>query len=79
MQILTANHWTVPGDCNGRVRGRAEGAERDCNPIGRTAVSTNQTLQSSQGINHQSKSVHGRIHGSSYMCSRRLSYLASME
>jgi hypothetical protein len=43
VQILTANHWAEPRDPNGRVRGRAEGAEGDCNPIGRTTVSTNQT------------------------------------
>jgi hypothetical protein len=41
MQMLTAN---------GRARGRNEGAERDCNPIGRTAISTNRTTQSSQGL-----------------------------
>jgi hypothetical protein len=28
---------------NGGVRERAEGAERVCNPIGRTTISTNQT------------------------------------
>jgi len=50
VQILTANHWTEPRGTNGRVRGRAEG---DYNPIGRTTVSTNRTLQSSHGLNHQ--------------------------
>jgi hypothetical protein len=29
------------GDPFGRVRGRSEGAEGDCNPIGRTTVPTN--------------------------------------
>jgi hypothetical protein len=38
--MLIANLWTEPRDSNGRVRGRIEGAEGDCNPIGRT-VSTN--------------------------------------
>jgi len=42
MQILTANHWTEPRDPGGRVSGRIEGAEQDCNPIGRTTISTNQ-------------------------------------
>ena len=37
------NHWTEHWDSNGRVRGRTEGAEGDCNPIGRTTISTNQT------------------------------------
>jgi hypothetical protein len=41
MQILTAYHWIVVRDPYGRVRGRMEGAEQDCNPIGRTKVSTN--------------------------------------
>jgi hypothetical protein len=39
-------------------RGRAEGAEGVCNPIGKTTVSTNQTLSpqpSSQGLNPQPK------------------------
>jgi hypothetical protein len=44
MQILTAIHWTEPGESNGKVRGGTEGAEGDCNPIGRT-ISTNQTLR----------------------------------
>jgi hypothetical protein len=34
------NHQTEPGDPNGRVQRRKEGAEGDCNPIGRT-ISTN--------------------------------------
>jgi hypothetical protein len=29
------------------------------NPIGRTTISTNQTPQSSQGLNYQPKSTHG--------------------
>jgi hypothetical protein len=37
----TANHRIEPGDLNGRVRGRTEGAEGDCNHIGRTIISTN--------------------------------------
>lgn len=53
MQILTANHWTEPGNPNGRVRGRAEGAEGDHNLIGRTTASINWAPQSFQGLNHQ--------------------------
>jgi hypothetical protein len=74
MQILTANPWTKPGNPNGRVKGRTEGAEGVCNPIGRTTISTNQTPQSSQGLNHQPKSIHGLVHDSSYICSRELPY-----
>jgi hypothetical protein len=50
MQILRANHLAKPMDSNGRARGRTEGAERNCNPIGRK-ISTNWTTQSSQGLN----------------------------
>ena len=35
------NHWVKVRDQYRRVRGRTEGAEGDCNPIGRTTVSTN--------------------------------------
>jgi len=52
MHILTANHWTGPGDPNGRVSGMAEGAEGDCNTIGRTTILTNLIPQSSQRLNH---------------------------
>jgi hypothetical protein len=78
MQILTANHGTEPGHPNGRVRRRAERAEGDRNPIGRTTISTNQTPQSSQGLNHHPKSIQGLVHASNYLCSRGLPYLASM-
>jgi hypothetical protein len=43
VEILTANHWTEPGDPNGRVRVTAEGAKGICNHIGRTTISINQT------------------------------------
>ena len=36
---------------NGGVRERTEGAEGVCNPIEKTTISTNQTLQSSQVLN----------------------------
>jgi hypothetical protein len=38
---------------------RTEGAEGDCNPIGRTTISTNQSPQSSQGLKRQPKNTHG--------------------
>ena len=59
MLMLAANHQTEYWNPNGGVRGRIEGAEGDCNPIGRTTLSTNQTPQSSQVLNHQLKSTHG--------------------
>jgi hypothetical protein len=42
MWMLEANHQSEHGDPNGGVRGRTERAERVCNPIGRTTISTNQ-------------------------------------
>jgi hypothetical protein len=35
MQVLTANHQPEHGDPNGKARWRTEGADRDCNPMGR--------------------------------------------
>jgi hypothetical protein len=78
MQIFTANHRTELWDPSGRVRGKTEGTKVDCNPMERTTILTNQTPQSSQGLNHQPKSIHGWVHGFSYICSRGLPYLASM-
>jgi hypothetical protein len=71
MQILKANYQSNPGDSNGRARGRTEEAKGDCNPIGRT-ISTNRSIQSPQGLNHQPKNIHGGIHGSSYICRKGL-------
>jgi len=59
MRMLAANHQTEHGDPNGGVRERTEGAEGVCNFIGRTTISANQSPQSSQGLNHQPKSIHG--------------------
>jgi hypothetical protein len=56
--MFTANHQIDHGDPNGGVRGRAEGAEGVCKSIGRTTISTNQSPQSSQGLNHQPKNIH---------------------
>ena len=44
--------------------------KRFATPLGRTAVSTNWTPQSSQVLNHQPKSTHSGTHGSSCICSR---------
>jgi hypothetical protein len=58
--------------------GLTEEAEGVCNPIGKPTVSTNQTLQISQELNHQPKNTHGGTHGSSCLFSRGWTYLASM-
>jgi hypothetical protein len=65
--MLSAKYRTKHGVPNGGVRERTEGAEEVCNPIGKTTISNNQTLQSSQGLNHQPKSTHGGTHGSSHI------------
>jgi hypothetical protein len=47
MQMLVEHR-----NANGGVKGRTEGAEGVCNPIGRTTISTKQSPKRSQGINH---------------------------
>jgi hypothetical protein len=76
MQILITNYQNELMVPDGRVRGRAGGGEGDCNPIGRTAVSTILTLQNSQGLSHQPKNIHVLVCGPCYICSRILPYLA---
>jgi hypothetical protein len=41
--MLAANHRTESGDPSEEVKWRTERAERVCNPIGRTTISTKQT------------------------------------
>jgi hypothetical protein len=48
MWMLAVNHRTEHRDPNGGAKERTEGAEGVYNPIGKTTISTNQTLQSSQ-------------------------------
>jgi hypothetical protein len=55
MGMLTGNHQTEHGDPNGGVRGRTEGAEGDCNPIGRTTISTHQTPPELPGLKSPTK------------------------
>jgi hypothetical protein len=51
-----ANHRTEHGVANGGVKGRTEGTEGVCNPIGRTTISANHTPpQSSQGNKPRTK------------------------
>ena len=75
---LVLYHWTEPNELNERARGRTEGIEGDCNSIERM-ISANWTTQSSQGLDHQPKCIHGRTHDSSYICSRGWPYLTSMK
>ena len=71
-----ATLWS--GEPNGIARGWTKWAKGDCNPIGKT-VSTNWSSQSSQGLNHRPKCIHGGgIHDSRHICSRQFPYLASM-
>jgi hypothetical protein len=57
---------------------RTKGAERICNTIGRTAESTNWTLQSFQRLSHQPKSIRCLVYGLWYICSRGLPSLATV-
>jgi len=78
MLILAAIHRTEQGTPMEELEGKTEGAEGVCDPIGRSAMSTNQTPQSSQGLNHQPKSTHGGTQGSISICSRGWPYQESM-
>jgi len=75
--MLTVNHCTENGVHNGGVRERIEGTERVCNPI-RTRASTNQSPQSSQGLNHHPKRLQGWIYSFICICSRGWPCWASM-
>jgi hypothetical protein len=75
MQILIDNHWIEPRDLNGRVSGRSEGSKGDCKPIVITIL-TKPTIHSFQRLNNQSMSIYEDIHGSRYICSKGLTYLA---
>jgi hypothetical protein len=60
--MLTVIHWTEHRVPKG-ARERTQGAEGVCSPIGETTIWTNQYLQSSLGLNHQPKKIHGGTHG----------------
>jgi hypothetical protein len=62
---IEVDAWTNHGVPNGGAKESAKGAEGVYSSIG----GTNQYSQSSQGLNHQPKSTHGRTHGSSRICS----------
>jgi len=74
MWIFAANHQTDHGDPNRGGRTRTGGAEGVCDLIGGTLILTKQISQSSPGLINKPK----RTHVSSCICSRGLSYLASV-
>ena len=76
--MLAANHQTENGDANEEARERTEGAERVCNPTGKTKLSTNQPHHSSQGLKNQPMISHRKTHCPRYICSRGQHCLASM-
>jgi hypothetical protein len=67
LTVIHGNEHRVP---NIGARERTQVIERVCRPIGGTIIWTNQYPQSSQGLNHQPKSTHGRTHDSSFKFSR---------
>jgi hypothetical protein len=64
MWMLGVNHQMELKEPGWGAGGRTGGAKVDWNPIGRT------TIQFSQSLDHQPRSVPGGIHGSRYICSR---------
>jgi hypothetical protein len=53
--MLAANHWTEHRVPNRGVREETEGVKGDCNPIGRTTISINQTPSELPGIRPSTK------------------------
>jgi hypothetical protein len=70
--------WSEHGYPNGAAGGRAEGAEGVCNFMERTTILINQTSQRAYRVNHQTKSIHGLVYDSIYICSRGLPHLPSV-
>ena len=56
--MLIANYWTEHWDPNGGVRGKTEGAEGVCNPIGRTTILTNQSPPELSGAKTTNQKIH---------------------
>jgi hypothetical protein len=74
-----AKQRTEHGDPNGEVRARSEGTEGICNPIGRTAISTNQPPLKLPGAKPPTKEyTWGEPMASSCIWSRGWPYWASM-
>jgi hypothetical protein len=75
--MLGAKHQSELRDLCRGPGGRTGGLEGDCNPLGRT-MWAGWTTQSSHGLDHQLRSVHGGINGSRYICSRGWTCLTSI-
>jgi hypothetical protein len=58
-ELDRAVSWESPWAPNGEARGRTQGAEGICSPIGGTTIGSNHYPQSSQGLNHQPKNTQG--------------------
>jgi hypothetical protein len=54
-----ATHVTEYRELSENIRVRTEGAEGFWNPIRGSTITTNQTTQSSEGLNQKPKSTHG--------------------
>jgi hypothetical protein len=80
MWVLAANNQTEHGDPNGVVRGRIEGTEGICNPIGRTTISTKELSYPSEfpGTKPLTKQYTWRDPWLQLYISRGWPYLASM-
>jgi hypothetical protein len=53
--MLAANYWSEGQVLNGGIRERTERDEGDCNPTGRTTISTNQSPQELPGTKPSTK------------------------
>jgi len=69
-----AKHQTELGDLNEEVRARSEEAERVCNPIGRTTISTNQNPKPSRDYTTNQRVHMGRTRGLRCIFGRRFPY-----
>jgi len=78
IQILAANHWTEFGNPHGWIRGRIKEAERESNPLGRPAVSTNPDPRELPETEPRTQNMHGPIQGPWHKYSNGLHSLASV-
>jgi hypothetical protein len=74
MQILTAIYWTEVR----RLRGRTAGTEGDCNPIGRTTISSNPDISEHPETKPPTKNIHCMAHDIWHIYSRGLPFLVSV-
>jgi hypothetical protein len=77
-QVLTPDHWTEVRDLYAWIRGRIEEAEREIDPIGRPAVSTNPDPRELSDTEPPTRSIHRLVQGPWHICTRGLPGLASV-